>query len=89
MSTTKDLKRYRQTIEEAIIGLGRDDVGVGEVQEAQNGMLSVELSRGTHSTVEEIPVDALRDRGQMNQAIVKAIRGLSKEVSQDALDKAT
>jgi hypothetical protein len=88
MSTPKDLKRYRQTIEEAIVGLGRDDVGVGEVTETQRGTLSVTLSRGTHSTTEEIPLEALQGRSQANQAVVKAIRGLSKEVAQEALHKA-
>ena len=88
MSTPKDLKRYRQTIEEAIVGLGRDDVGVGDVTEPRHGILAVTFSRGTHSAVEEIPVDALRDRGQANQALVKAIRGLSKEVAQETINKA-
>ncbi|HLJ60277.1 MAG TPA: hypothetical protein VKZ50_11155 [bacterium] len=87
MSTPKDLKRYRQIIEEATVGLGRDDVGVGDVTETRDGVLAVTFSRGAHSTVEEIPVDALRDRGQANQALVKAIRGLSKEVAQEALHK--
>ena len=88
MSTPKDLKRYRQTIENAIVALGRDDVGVGDVTETEHGTLAVTLSRGAHSTVEEVPVDALRDRGQANQALVKAIRGLSKEVALETINKA-
>lgn len=88
MSTPKDLKRYRQTIEDAIVGLGRDDVGVGDITETQHGTLAVTFSRGAHSTVEEIPVDALRDRGQANQALVRAIRGLTKEVAQATIHNA-
>jgi len=68
--------------------MGRDDVAIAEVSEMREGVLAVKFSRGTHSIVEEIPVEALRDRGQTNQALVKAIRGLTKEVSREAMGKA-
>ena len=88
MSTSKDLRKYREIIEEAVVAMGRDDVGVGEVSEDEGGMLLVNFSRGAHSAVEEIPVDMLRDREHANQAVVKAIRGLSKEVFHETMDRA-
>lgn len=85
MFTVKDLKKYRDMIEHAVVGMGRDDVAIAEVSEMREGVLAVKFSRGTHSTVEEIPVEALGDRGQTNQALVKAIRGLSTKGSHDAM----
>ena len=32
MLKPKDLEKYRAAIEEALVALGRDDVGVGEVK---------------------------------------------------------
>ena len=85
---TEDLKTYRDVIEHSVVGMGRDDVAIAEVGEMRKDVLAVKFSRGTHSAVEEMPVEALRGRGQTNQALVKAIRGLSKEVSREAMGKA-
>jgi hypothetical protein len=88
MLSSKDIEKYRLVIQEAIGNIGRDDMGVGEVRETSNGMLTVEFRRGSHRDVREIPVEALQTRELANQAALKAIRPLSKEVEQDALRRA-
>lgn len=85
----KDLDQYRRTIEEAVVGTGRDDIGVGKVTEARDGILAVEFSRGTHNTTVEIPAAALADHEGARRAVTVAIRGISKEVAQEQLQKAT
>ena len=88
MLSHKDLEKYRQVIQEAVANIGRDDMGVGEVREISGGMLSVEFRRGTHRDVREIAVGELQTRELANQAALKAIRPLSKEVEQEALRNA-
>ena len=88
MLSPKDLEKYRQVIQEAVANIGRDDMGVGEVREISAGMLSVEFRRGTHRDVREIAVGELQTRELANQAALKAIRPLSKEVEQEALRNA-
>jgi len=84
----KDLDQYRRTIEEAVVATGRDDIGVGKVTEARDGILAVEFSRGTHSHTAEIPAAALQDHEGARRVVTVAIRGISKEVAQEQLQKA-
>jgi len=88
MLKPKDLEKYRAAIEEALVALGRDDVGVGEVKASSENMLSVTLSRGTRNYVVDIAVDRLNDRGHAHAALSAAILGLSKDVAHEAMDKA-
>ena len=88
MLKPKELEKYRAAIEEALVALGRDDVGVGEVKESSENMLSVTLSRGTHSSAVDLPVEKLNDRGSAHAALSAAILGLSKDVAHESMDKA-
>jgi len=88
MSMTKDLKICQQATEEAVGSLGRDDVGVGAIEEVPPGILAVTCSRSVHKTTAEIPADVLQDRQRANQAVTKAIMGLSKEIEHEAMEKA-
>ncbi len=88
MLTSKDLQRYRQIIEEAVVGLGRDDMGIGEVVEAREGVLSVTFSRGAHTFVADIPADALQDKESAERAVRGVLITLSKRVAQESLQKA-
>lgn len=62
MLSARERERYRRTIEEVLARLGRDDVGVGELTEAREGMLAVTFSRGSHTHRVELPLERLRDR---------------------------
>jgi len=78
MPMTKDLKKYQRAIEEAVGSLGRDDAGVGAVEEVRPDILAVTFSRGVHAATAEIPVDELRNRQRANQVMkvmTKAIMG--------------
>jgi hypothetical protein len=88
MLTKKDLQKYRQAIEEAVVGLGRDDIGVGDLIEARDGVLSVTFSRGTHTSVEDIPVDQLQSKADAERVVRSVILTLSKRVAQESLHKA-
>jgi hypothetical protein len=88
MLRDKDLDQYRRVVEEAVAGTGRDDIGVGEVSERSEGVVTVEFSRGTHRHSAEIPVADLQNHESARRAITTAIRGLSKPVAQEQLDKA-
>lgn len=84
----KELEQYRHTLEEAVAGSGRDDIGVGKVTEPREGVIAVEFSRGTHTQTVEIPADALQDHESARRSVTVAIRGLSKEVAQEQMQKA-
>jgi hypothetical protein len=88
MVKPKDLEKYRAAIEEALVALGRDDVGVGEVKASSENTLSVTLSRGTHNYAVDLPVEKLNDRGTAHATLSAAILGLSKEVAHESMDKA-
>jgi hypothetical protein len=88
MLSPKDLDKYRRVVEEAVVALGRDDIGVN-VEDGGDGMLAVTFSRGTHSHAAQIPVDALQHHEQARIAINGALLGLSKVVAQEAVAKAT
>jgi hypothetical protein len=88
MLKPKDLEKYRAAIEEALVALGRDDVGVGEVKASSENTLSVTLSRGTHNYAVDLPVEKLNDRGTAHATMSAAILGLSKDVAHESMDKA-
>ena len=85
--TPKELDKYRRIVEEAVVALGRDDIGVN-VEDGGPGMLSVTLSRGAHTHTAQIPVDALGTHEAAHAAVTGAVVALSKAVAQEALAKA-
>ncbi len=88
MLTKKDLEKYREIIGGAVIELGRDDVGVGDVAEVREGVLSVTFSRGTRTSSAEIGVDRLQDHEEAKHTVGAAMIPLSKAIAQEAIQKA-
>ena len=88
MVTPKDLARYRQVVEEAVVALGRDDVGVN-VEDGGDGMLAVTFSRGAHTHTERILLDALKTREGTRAAINGVLLAFSKRIAQEAISKAS
>ena len=86
--TPKDLDKYRRIVEEAVVALGRDDVGVN-VEDGGSGMLAVTFSRGTHSHTGQIPLDALQTHESAHAAVNSAVLTLSKAIAQESLAKAS
>jgi hypothetical protein len=82
----KEVEDYKRLIEETLIAMGRDDVGVGEVAEKQEGTLAVALSRGAHTETVEVPVDRLQGKEQARATINRAILGLSKAVEKETME---
>ncbi|HKV44660.1 MAG TPA: hypothetical protein VJT32_08305 [bacterium] len=85
----RDLRKYRGAVEDAVVALGRDDVGVGGIEVDDHDMLVVTFSRGTYVHTAHIPIGALEGQESANAAVNVAILGLSKRISQDALSKAS
>jgi hypothetical protein len=86
MSDPKALQEYRRFIEQTLVAMGRDDVGVGEVVEKGAGVLGVTLSRGSHTHTVDVPVAYLRQNEQARIAITRAIFGLSKAVEKETME---
>ncbi|HET9002117.1 MAG TPA: hypothetical protein VFP86_20950 [bacterium] len=85
--TPKELDKYRRIVEEAVVALGRDDVGVN-VEDGGPGVLAVTFSRGAHSHSASIPMDQLSTHEAAHAAVTGAVLALSKAVAQEALAKA-
>jgi len=88
MATSRDLETYRRAIEEAVMALGRDDVGIGGVEAAEPGMVTVRFSRGRHTHTARIPIAALDQREEAYAVIMAALLALNKRSSLEALAKA-
>jgi ABC-type hemin transport system ATPase subunit len=86
MSDPKALQEYRRFIEQTLVAMGRDDVGVGDVVEKQEGILGVTLSRGSHTHTVDVPVSHLQQNEQARIAITRAIFGLSKAVEKETME---
>lgn len=86
MLAPRDLARYRAIIEEAVVALGRDDIGVN-AEEGGPGVLAVMFSHGKHSHTAHIPLDALQTHESAHIAVNGAVLALSKAVAQEALSK--
>ncbi len=86
MLTSKDLAKYRTIVEEAVVALGRADIGVN-AEDGGPGVLAVMFSHGKHSHTAYIPVDALQTHESAHIAVNGAVLALSKAVAQEALSK--
>jgi hypothetical protein len=88
MVTPKDLARYRQVVEEAVVALGRDDVGLS-VEDGGDGMLAVAFSRGAHIHTAQIPLDVLKTHKGAHAAVNGALLAFNKRIAQEAISKAS
>lgn len=84
-----DLQNYRRLLTEHLMGLGRDDIAIGELSEAEPGHLRVQFVRGTLQHEATIPVDHLNDREQARQTLNAALLTLSKAVERQHIEGAT
>lgn len=88
MLKPKELGECKRIIEQTLIALGRDDVGVGDVAEPSAGTLSVAFSRGGHIQTVEVPINELRAKEQARTTINRAILGLSKAIEKETMETA-
>ncbi len=88
MADPKELQGYRRFIEQTLVAMGRDDVGVGDVVEKEEAILGVTLSRGSHTHTVDVPVAQLQQNEQARIAITRAIFGLSKAVEKETMETA-
>ena len=88
MANPKELQEYKRFIEQTLVAMGRDDVGVGDVVEKEEAILGVTLSRGSHTHTVDVPVAQLQQNEQARGAITRAIFGLSKAVERETMETA-
>ena len=88
MADPKQLQEYRRFIEQTLVAMGRDDVGVGDVADKGDGVLGVTLSRGSHTATVDVPVARIQQNEQARITLTRAILGLSKEIEQETIEKA-
>lgn len=86
MPNPKELQEYRRFIEQTLVAMGRDDVGVGEVVDKGEGVLGVTFSRGSHTHNVDVPVAYLQQNEQARIAITRAILGLSKAIGKETME---
>jgi hypothetical protein len=86
MLGSKDLQGYKSFIEETLVAMGREDVGIAAVEEKNEGVLAVTFSRGSHHQTVDVPIDHLQQKEQARTAITRAILGLSKEIEKETME---
>ncbi len=86
MPNPKELQEYRRFIEQTLVAMGRDDVGVGEVVDKGEGVLGVMFSRGSHTHTVDVPVASLQQNEQARITITRAILGLSKAIEKETME---
>ena len=88
MVTPKDLASYRQAVEEAVVALGRNDVGV-LVEDGGDGTLAVTFSGGAHTHTVRIPLDALKTHAGAHAAVNGALLAFNKRIAQKTISNAS
>ncbi len=78
---------YSDVLQGLVSNLGRDDIGVGDVDEA-DGKLLFTLTRGDLSYRAEMPVALLSDRELAMSAMMAIIPKLSKAVEREHIEAA-
>jgi hypothetical protein len=82
------IETQRRQIEEMLTSLGRDDIGVGEVEDVGTGHLRVTFLHGHFSHAAEIDAGKLDDPQQAKAALVIAIRKLTRDIEAEHIEKA-
>lgn len=85
--TEKELRAHREFLQQLVSGLGRDDIGVGELTEA-DGSLHFTLTRGQHVHQAQLPVGMLANKDQARAAVMTIIPKLSKVIEQEHIQAA-
>lgn len=87
MSTDR-LDELRKLLEQHLVRLDRDDLGVGEVRDAGPDRLEVEFIKGGLRRTAELPIEDLRDPERARAAMNTAILRISKAVERQHIEAA-
>ncbi|MDR5684353.1 MAG: hypothetical protein QN163_10085 [Armatimonadota bacterium] len=82
------IETRRRQIEEILTSLGRDDLGVGEVEDLGEGRLRVTFLHGHFRHAAELDAGKLDDPQQAKAALMIAVRKLSKDIEAEHIGKA-
>jgi hypothetical protein len=85
--TEKELIAHREMLQQLVTGLGRDDIGIGEVTK-EEGRLVFTLTRGELSHQAELPLEILTDKDRVRAAMMAIIPKISKQIEQQHLQAA-
>lgn len=84
----RELEGYREQLQQLVVQLGRDDIGLGEVTEAV-GKIHFTLARGHHTHQAEMPLEVLKDHHRALAAMMAIVPQLSKAVEQEHIEEAS
>ncbi len=83
----KELAAYREFLQKFVSDLGRDDIGVSTVLEAE-GQLVFTLTRGDLMHDVELPLEIVADKNKARSAMLAVISRLSKAIEREHLQAA-
>jgi hypothetical protein len=83
----KTLARYQEELQHLVMDLGRDDIGVGDV-DAVGDTVHFTLTSGSHSHPAEISVRALADKEHAKDALTAILLPMSKAIEKEHLKAA-
>ncbi len=83
----KELEAYREFLQKLVNDIGRDDIGVSTVLEA-DGQLVFTLARGDLTHDVELPTEIVADKNRARSAMMAIITRLSKAVEREHLQAA-
>jgi len=86
--TEKELVAHREMLQQLVSGLGRDDIGVGEVSKGEDGRLVFTLTRGELSHQAELSPEILTDKDRARAAMMAIIPKISKQIEREYLQAA-
>ncbi len=86
--TEKELLAHQEMLQQIVSGLGRDDIGVGEVTKGENERLMFTLTRGELSYQAELPLEILTDKDRARAAMMAIIPKISKQIEREYLQAA-
>lgn len=79
---------YRKVLEQHLSTLGRDDIGIGTVTQADDHTLCVEFIKGPMRHEATIPVASLQHPDQARAALNAALLKISKAVEKQHIEAA-
>ena len=86
MLRSPELGKYKRVIEDTLIAIRHDDVGVCDVAKNGAGTLAVTLSRWRHAQTVEVPIDDLQGKERARIAINRAVHDLSKAIEKETME---
>jgi hypothetical protein len=84
---SQSLAKHQELLQDLVAGLGRDDIGVGDVTES-GGMVHFTLRKGDYEHRDQIPVEALTEPDRALPLVLAMLPKISKPIERQHIAKA-